>query len=183
MIWNSNHNDSPELAQKLVELIERSAQKETRIMLASGTQTASALLNGTYNLLPTNITLTTGPGCAESAPPTDEIDKALKLCREKGVIVTASADLLRVPGSSSSLEQQQAKGADVRTVDSALEAQKIAENNPDKRVVFVGIGFEADAAGTAATILEARRQGTKNGWRRCCPMANQKLTEYSVPGI
>ena len=161
MICSSDHSER-ELAQKLVELIERSTRGETRIMLAGGTQTASALINGTYDLLPSNITLTTGPGCAESAPTTGEIDKALRLCRQKGVIVTASEDLLRVPGSSSSLELQRAKGADVRPVKSPLEAQKLAADNTDRKVVFVGTGFEAAAVGTAAAILEARRQGTKN---------------------
>jgi hydrogenase expression/formation protein HypD len=161
MISHNNPNQQ-ELLQKLVELIERSASEETRIMLASGIHTASALMNGTYDLLPPNIILTTGPGCAESAPTTREIDKALTLCREKDAIVTTPADFLHVPGSSSSLAIEKKNGADVRTVDSALQAQRIAADNADKKVIFIGTGFEADASGTASAILEARRQGTKN---------------------
>jgi len=159
-----NHNDISEhdWADKFVELIDKSSHRDTRIMLASGTQTAAALKNGIYDLLPASITLIAGPGCAESAPTTCEIDKAVALCREKKAIITTPENLLRVPGSSSSLELQKAKGADVRTVQSAREAQKIAASNPESKVVFVGAGFEAAASGTAAAVIDARRQGTKN---------------------
>lgn len=157
-----NNFSVKELGQRFAELIELSALKETRIMLAGAIQEAGMLANGRGELLPPHISLVSGPGCPESAPTTQEIDKAIKLCGEKDVIVAAFRNFVRVPGSSSSLEMEKAKGADVRAVDCPLEALEIATDNSDKRVVFVGTGFEASAATVATAVLEARRQTVKN---------------------
>ncbi len=151
-----------ETDRRLGRLIELLAVRETRIMLASGMQTAGVLMGGIPEMLPPQISLVSGPGCPESAPTTCEIDKAIDLCRKKDTIVTAFDDFLRVPGSSSSLETEREKGADVRSVESAFEALAIASDNRDRRVVFIGTGFEPAAAAVATAISEARRRSTKN---------------------
>ena len=176
--------------RRLVKLIEQLASRETRIMLPSGMQTAEALMSGIPEMLPPQISLVSGPGCPESAPTTWDIDRAIDLCRKKDTIVTAFDDFIRVPGSSSSLEAEKKKGADVRPVESAFEALTIASNNSDKKVVFVGTGFEPEAAAVATAIFEASRRSIKNFFilslhRRLTPALDAALAsgEGEVDGI
>ncbi len=151
-----------EIAEGLIGLIRGSTQEEVRIMQACGTMAANTLESGVHEVLPPNISLIAGPGHPACVPTTWEIDKAIGICRDKSLIIAAFEDVLRVPGSSSSLATEMAGGAGVRPVNSSIEAVQIAAENKDKKVVLIGSGFEATVPTVAAAILEARRRGIKN---------------------
>lgn len=150
------------LAEKISEMIKTSSKKEIRIMEVCGTHTVSIFRNGIKAVLPPHIVLISGPGCPVCVTATEEIDKSIKLCRRPDVIVTTFGDLIRVPGSESSLQKERANGADIRVVYSTSDALKIAANNPEKNVVFLGIGFETTAPTIAAAVLEAKREDAEN---------------------
>ncbi|HEX9972246.1 MAG TPA: hydrogenase formation protein HypD, partial [bacterium] len=109
-----------------------------------------------------NITLISGPGCPVCVTSQKEIDQFLKLTEYENVSITTFGDLIRVPGSHSSLQKERANGADIRVVYSTLDCLQIAENNPEKQVVFLGVGFETTAPTIAAAILEANKRHLKN---------------------
>jgi len=151
-----------EICQKLVEKIWATSNKEIRLMEVCGTHTMSIARNGIRQLLPKKITLISGPGCPVCVTSQQEIDQFLKLAQYENVIITTFGDLMRVPGSHSSLQKERANGADIRVVYSTLDCLHIAENNPDKQVVFLGVGFETTAPTIAAAILEAKNRNLKN---------------------
>jgi len=151
-----------EICQKLVEKILKTSKKDIRLMEVCGTHTMSIARNGIRQLLPTNITLISGPGCPVCVTSQQEIDQFLKLTEYENVIITTFGDLMRVPGSHSCLQKERANGADIRVVYSTLDCLQIAENNPEKQVVFLGIGFETTAPTIAAAILEAKKRNLKN---------------------
>ena len=117
---------------------------------------------GLTSLLPSTIHLISGPGCPVCVSSQHFIDMAMAYSRVPGVIITTYGDLIRVPGSTTSLEKERANGSDVRIVYSVLESLEIAKMNPEKRVVFLGIGFETTAPLTAAAILQANRDNIPN---------------------
>ena len=151
-----------ELARKIIRAIHTSSKKEARFMEVCGTHTVSIFRNGIREVLPPHIALISGPGCPVCVTDTEEIDKSIKLSHEHDVILTTFGDLMRVPGSRSSLQREKADGADIRPVYSTLDALKIATNHPDKKVVFLGIGFETTAPTIAAAVLQARNHKIKN---------------------
>jgi hydrogenase expression/formation protein HypD len=103
-----------------------------------------------------------GPGCPVCVIPMGRVDDAISLAEQPGVVFTSFGDMLRVPGSTSSLLEAKARGADVRMVYSPLDALKIAVANPEKHVVFFAVGFETTAPSTAVTLLRAREAGISN---------------------
>lgn len=117
---------------------------------------------GIPSLLPENIRLLSGPGCPVCVTGREFIDKAIALSRQKDVIITTYGDLIRVPGSKSTLDMEKANGAKIRMVFSTLEAIKIAKANPDKKVVFLGIGFETTTPSSAMGIILAKKESLKN---------------------
>jgi hydrogenase expression/formation protein HypD len=149
-------------ARKLLDEITRITTKPWVIMEICGGQTHAIIKNGIDRLLPDKIELVHGPGCPVCVTPLEMIDKALAIASIPDVIFTSFGDMLRVPGSSKDLFMVKSEGADVRIVYSPLEALKIAAANPDKQVVFFGVGFETTAPVTATTILEASRLGLDN---------------------
>lgn len=151
-----------EICQKLVEKSWAISKKEIRLMEVCGTHTMSIARNGIRQLLPKNITLISGPGCPVCVTSQQEIDQFLKLSQFENVIITTFGDLMRVPGSHSSLQKERANTADIRVVYSTLDCLQIAENNPSKQVVFLGVGFETTAPTIAAAILEAKKRNLKN---------------------
>jgi len=151
-----------EVCQKLVEKIHSISSREIRLMEVCGTHTMSIARNGIRQLLPKNITLISGPGCPVCVTSQQEIDQFLKLAQFENVIITTFGDLMRVPGSHSSLQKERANGANIRVVYSTLDCLQIAENNPDKQVVFLGVGFETTAPTIAAALLEANKRRLKN---------------------
>jgi hydrogenase expression/formation protein HypD len=152
----------PDLAATLVEGIRRRSTRPIRIMEFCGTHTVAIFKHGIRQLLPATIELLSGPGCPVCVTANSDLDWSIALAREPDVIVTTFGDMVRVPGSRSSLEQAKAEGGDVRLVYSPLDALRIARENPDRAVVFVGIGFETTAPTIAATVLQAEEEGIGN---------------------
>jgi hydrogenase expression/formation protein HypD len=124
-------------------------------MEVCGTHTVSIFRSGIRSVLPETISLLSGPGCPVCVTDQKEIDAFVALARLDDVIVTTFGDLMRVPGSHSSLQKESAEGRDIRVVYSTFDALEVAKKNPDKKVVFLGVGFETTAPTIAASILQA----------------------------
>jgi hydrogenase expression/formation protein HypD len=150
------------LAEKLVTAIHHQSRTPVRLMEVCGTHTVSIFRHGIRPLLPKTVTLLSGPGCPVCVTATEEIDRAIKLARSPGVMITTFGDLIRVPGSTSSLQRERAEGADVRLVYSTFDALRLAGEHPEKKVVFLAIGFETTAPTVAAAVQEAARLELKN---------------------
>jgi hydrogenase expression/formation protein HypD len=131
-------------------------------MEVCGGHTHTIYRHGIEQLLPDTVELVHGPGCPVCVIPMGRVDDAIALAEQPGVVLTTFGDMLRVPGSRSSLLEAKARGADVRMVYSPLDALKVAQANPDKRVVFFAVGFETTAPSTAVTLLRAREAGVSN---------------------
>lgn len=154
-----------DLVQGLAGAIARDAStlvEPLRFMEVCGTHTMAIARFGLKSLLPPQVRLVSGPGCPVCVTPVGYIDHALALAADPGTIITTFGDLLRVPGSRSSLLRERARGADVRIVYSPLEAVRLAAEHPGRRVVFLGIGFETTAPTVAASVLTARSHGLTN---------------------
>jgi hydrogenase expression/formation protein HypD len=150
------------LIDKLLRLIRSATTGEYRFMEVCGGHTAAIRRFGIGSMLPENIRLISGPGCPVCVTGTGFIDKLIACSRMEGVIIATFGDLLRIPGSSSSLAREKSLGADIRIVFSGLEALEIARSESERKIVFPGIGFETTAPGTAATLLEAAVSGAGN---------------------
>lgn len=131
-------------------------------MEVCGGHTHTIYRHGIEQLLPETVELVHGPGCPVCVIPMGRVDDAISLAEQPDVLFTSFGDMLRVPGSRSSLLEAKACGADVRMVYSPLDALKLAQANPDKRVVFFAVGFETTAPSTAVTLLRARELGVTN---------------------
>ncbi|MBM3173991.1 MAG: hydrogenase formation protein HypD, partial [Chloroflexi bacterium] len=132
----------PALAEKLVKRIERLSTRHVRLMEFCGGHTVAIMRNGIRQLLPPTVEMLSGPGCPVCVTANSDIDKAIALSRLPDVIITTFGDMMKVPGSYSSLQKARAEGADVRIVYSTQDALQISRENPGKSVIFVGIGFE-----------------------------------------
>jgi hydrogenase expression/formation protein HypD len=152
----------PELSGQIIEQIKIASQKNIHLMEVCGTHTVSIFRNGIRSLLPETISLLSGPGCPVCVTAQNEIDAFIELAKLDNVIIATFGDLIRVPGGNSSLQKEQAKGRDVRVVYSTFDALEIAKKNPDKKVVFLGVGFETTAPTIAASILAARDLNLNN---------------------
>ena len=152
----------PEVAQQYLEQIHKTVTREWTIMEVCGGQTHSLVRNGILNMLPKEINMVHGPGCPVCVTPLNLIDKAVYLAEEEGVILCSFGDMLRVPGSKKSLLECKADGADIRILYSPLEAVKIAQQNPDRQVVFFAVGFETTAPANALSVVHANRLGLDN---------------------
>lgn len=151
-----------ELVQKGLAEIRRTVTHSWRLMEICGGQTHSIMRHGLDELLPPEVELIHGPGCPVCVTPLELIDKAIAIAAFPGVIFTSFGDMLRVPGSDEDLFRTRADGGDVRVVYSPLDAVKIAQQHPDKQVVFFGIGFETTAPANAMSVWQARHLGLKN---------------------
>lgn len=127
-----------------------------------GGQTHSLVKNGILDMLPAQVTMVHGPGCPVCVTPLGIIDEAIALASRSEVILCSFGDMLRVPGSSRSLLEATAAGGDVRIVYSPLEAVHIAQQNPDKEVVFFAVGFETTAPANALSVVQAEKLGVSN---------------------
>lgn len=152
----------PELAQKLFAEIRQIVTRPWAIMEVCGGQTHSIIRNGIDQLLPKEIELIHGPGCPVCVTPLEIIDKALAIAARPGVIFCSFGDMLRVPGSEKDLFRIKSEGGDIRVVYSPLDAVNIASENPDKEVVFFGIGFETTAPANAMAVFQAKQRGLTN---------------------
>lgn len=162
-----------ELADGLVHSIRQHARKPARFMEFCGGHTVSIMKSGLRQLLPPALTLTSGPGCPVCVTDNADLDKAIALALLPDVMVTSFGDMVRVPGSRSSLQKAKAAGGDIRVVYSPLDALSLAKENPGKSVIFLGIGFETTAPTIAASILQAEQGGLKNYYvlslHKLCP--------------
>ena len=180
----------PELAKKLIERIRKRSRKPTRLMEFCGGHTVSIFKHGIRQLLPSNIEMLSGPGCPVCVTSVGDLDKAIALAKLPDVIVTSFGDMIRVPGTQTSLQRAKAEGADVRVVYSTQDALEMARTNPGKSVIFVGIGFETTAPTIAAAILQAEQERIDNfsvlSLHKVCPpimKAILDLGEVRLSGI
>jgi hydrogenase expression/formation protein HypD len=174
-----------EVAQCLSEKIHRLAgRKKMTFMEVCGTHTMAIARNGIREMLPGNIALISGPGCPVCVTPNRYVDTAIALARMPDVIIATFGDMIKVPGSTSSLEAERTKGRSVQIVGSTLEALNLARKHPDKKLIFLGIGFETTAPTVAASILEARRLTLQNYYVLCAhktmPFAMDALSQGDV---
>ncbi len=173
-----------ELVRKLVEQIKKRSKKPISLMEVCGGHTMSIQKFGIPYLLPETVKLISGPGCPVCVSSNSFIDRAIAYSRLDDVIITTYGDLIRVPGSTSSLDKEKAKGADIRIVYSILDALTIAKTNRRKKVIFLGIGFETTAPGSAAGILKAQMAGLRNFFvyssHKIMPPAMEALIDEGV---
>lgn len=161
MKFISEYRD-PEVVEQYIDELHKITTQPWTIMEVCGGQTHSLVKNGIINILPEKITMVHGPGCPVCVTPLNLIDKAVHLALEKDVILCSFGDMIRVPGSEKSLLEAKARGADVRILYSPLEAVKIAQESPNRQVVFFAVGFETTAPANALSVIHAQRLGLKN---------------------
>lgn len=152
----------PHLVEQYVQEIRRIVTRPCKIMEVCGGQTHSLVKNGLLQMLPPEVTMVHGPGCPVCVTPLHLIDKSVWLASQPNVILCSYGDMIRVPGSVRSLLEAKAQGADVRILYSPLEAVKLAQEHPDKEVVFFAVGFETTAPANAMSVLHAQKLGLKN---------------------
>jgi hydrogenase expression/formation protein HypD len=155
-------HDEGKLASLLLEKITGLADQPMRLMEVCGTHTVSIFRSGIRSLLPHTVELISGPGCPVCVTPAGEIDRAIALSGRDGVILATFGDLMRVPGSESSLQGERASGAAIRVVLSPLDAVQMAQDDPNRKVVFFAVGFETTSPAIAAAVQEAQRKGLTN---------------------
>jgi hydrogenase expression/formation protein HypD len=167
--YSTEYRD-PDLAKALVAAIGSAVKGYAgtmTLMEVCGTHTMSIYQHGIRSLLPSQVRLVSGPGCPVCVTPISYVDQAVAYARRPGTIVTTFGDMIRVPGSTSNLQREKAEGADVRIVYSPLDAVSIAEKNPDKTIVFLGVGFETTAPTIGGSLLEAEKRGLQNYFVLC----------------
>lgn len=152
----------PAPAKALLAEIHSTVTKPWTLMEVCGGQTHAIVRSGIDQLLPASLHLVHGPGCPVCVTPISFIDKAINLAARPEIILTTFGDMMRVPGSAGNLLEAKGRGADVRMVYSVLEAVTLAQENPDKQIIFFGVGFETTAPGNAMAILQAQRLGLEN---------------------
>jgi hydrogenase expression/formation protein HypD len=157
-----NEYRDAKLVQGIIEEIRRITTRHWVIMEICGGQTHAIVRHGIDQLLPPEIELVHGPGCPVCVTPLELIDKALAIAARPEVIFTSYGDMLRVPGSGRDLFSVRAAGGDVRVVYSPLDAVKIAQQNPDRQVVFFAIGFETTAPANVMSVMQAQQLGLHN---------------------
>ena len=179
-----------ELGKKLVTRIEQLSTRPARLMEFCGGHTVAIMRNGIRQLLPPTVEMLSGPGCPVCVTANVEIDKAIALAHLPNVIITTFGDMMKVPGSYSSLQQARAEEADIRIVYSTQDALQIARDNPRKSVIFIGIGFETTAPTIAASVLQAEEERIDNFCVLCllklCPPVMKALLdlgEIKLDGI
>ncbi|MCX7927039.1 MAG: hydrogenase formation protein HypD [Candidatus Omnitrophica bacterium] len=156
------------IVQALLRDIYRLAKKRFNLMEVCGTHTMTIFRSGIRYMLPENITLISGPGCPVCVTAQKDIDRMLRLAQNKQVIITTFGDMLKVPGTCSSLEKQRGNGFDIRIVYSPLEALDIARKEENKQIIFLAVGFETTAPSVAACVKDAYRERIKNFSIYCC---------------
>jgi hydrogenase expression/formation protein HypD len=151
-----------EIAQRMAREIRQTVTHPWKIMEVCGGQTHSIIKNGIDQMLFPGIEMVHGPGCPVCVTPLELIDKALAIAEQPGVIFCSFGDMLRVPGTQADLFQVKGRGGDVRVVYSPLDAVDLAIKNPDRQVVFFGVGFETTAPANAMSVHLAKRRGLTN---------------------
>jgi hydrogenase expression/formation protein HypD len=181
-------------ARPIIKEIHRLADEPTRLMEVCGTHTVSIARYGLRKILPPTIELISGPGCPVCVTSQSDVDRAISLAKIPGAAITTFGDMVRVPGSDSTLARERARGADVRVVYSPLDALKVAVAERKTKVIFLGVGFETTAPTVAATALEAKSRGLDNFFvfsahktvpralRALLDLGEVKLNGFLLPG-
>ena len=172
------------LVDLLLKQIWETSKSPVRLMEVCGGHTVAIRKFGIPALLPKTIQLLSGPGCPVCVTGKSFIDKAIKLAKEPKTIITTYGDLMRVPSSSSTLEKERANGADIRMVYSPLDSLEIAKQNPSKKIIFLGIGFETTSPATAVTFFKAKMENLNNFYllsaHKIMPPAMKMLIDEEV---
>ncbi len=168
-----------EAAQTFARGIRRAVTRPWTLMEVCGGQTHSIVKYGIDSLLPPEVTLVHGPGCPVCVTPLERVDLAIELAWQPDVILATFADMMRVPGSRSSLQREKARGADVRMVYSSLDALALARAHPQRQVVFFAIGFETTTPPTGVVLRQAAAAGLPN----FSVVSNHVLTPAAITHI
>ena len=145
------------IAGKIIKAISKIVDRPMSLMEVCGTHTMAIAKSGMRSMLPQNLRLLSGPGCPVCVTPQETIDYGIALNQQKNVMIATFGDMVRVPGTRTTLEAYAP-----RVVYSPLDALKIAEENPGKEIVFLGVGFETTSPTIAATVIAARRKNINN---------------------
>lgn len=151
-----------DLATALIHRIHKASRRPANFMEVCGTHTVAVSKSGIRPALPEGVKLLSGPGCPVCVTANGDIDRMIAILERPNVILATFGDMMKVPGSYSSLSEEKASGRDVRVVYSTLDALKIAEDNPERKVVFFGVGFETTTPTIAMSIIEAKRRNIGN---------------------
>ncbi len=169
------------IAERIVKKIERFDSFKVNLMEVCGTHTMVIFKQGLKGMLPKNVNLLSGPGCPVCVTSQEDIDKAIELAKDRNVIIATFGDMVRVPGTNSSLEKERGNGAEVRIIYSPSEALRIARENPAKKVVFLAIGFETTSPLIAASLLDVQEEKIDNFYifssHKLIPPAMEALLE------
>ena len=173
------------LVKKLLDAIRSYSGQKLKIMEVCGGHTMAIRRYGIHTLLPESIELKSGPGCPVCVTGQQFIDRAIGYARLPDTMLLTYGDMLRVPGSFSSLDRAKAAGADVQIIYSTQQALELARKHPDKNIVFAAIGFETTVPGTAIALLTAARENLTNFYVLCAhktmPQAMEALVEEGIP--
>ena len=174
-----------EFVKKLLSQIHHVSKRNIRIMEVCGGHTMAIRKYGIHTLLPAQIDLLSGPGCPVCVTDQRFIDLAIAYANQSDTILLIYGDMLRVPGSLSSLDHEKAKGADIRIIYSTIQALDIARNNPSKKIIFAAIGFETTVPGTALAVVQAEKEKLRNFFVICAhktmPKAMSILIDEGIP--
>lgn len=150
------------ITDKIISALKDLNSRSVNLMEVCGTHTVSIFRSGIKNLLPPNINLISGPGCPVCVTSQRDIDQMIALAKKPEVITTTFGDMLKVPGSKSSLERERANGNDIRIIYSPLDALEIAKENKNKEIVFLAVGFETTSPAVASVIADAKKAKIRN---------------------
>jgi hydrogenase expression/formation protein HypD len=150
------------IAQKLLNRINSEIDHNINFMEVCGTHTMAISSSGIRPAVDKRLKLLSGPGCPVCVTSQEDIDWAISLAEQKDVVIVTFGDMMRVPGSESSLEKAKAKGSDIRVVYSALDGLKIARTEQPKKIIFLGVGFETTAPTVAAAVILAKENKINN---------------------
>jgi len=151
-----------EIAQGVIRRIFEVSTRPVHLMEVCGTHTVSFFRHGIREMLPKHIRLLSGPGCPVCVTPNQDIDLAIALSRRDDVLLATFGDMMRVPGSTSSLQKEKAEGRSIGIVYSPLELLRLAKEHPEKKIVFLAVGFETTSPAIAMTVLQAHHEEIRN---------------------
>jgi hydrogenase expression/formation protein HypD len=177
----------PALCRGLLDRLRDELDAPLRFMEVCGTHTVAIFRSGLRALLPEGITHLSGPGCPVCVTHDRELALCMNMAENDAVSIATFGDLMRVPGpGGKTLKQAKAEGADVHIVYSPLDALNLARQNPDRVVVFLGVGFETTAPTVAATLRMAREQNIRNftvlSFHKLVPPALEALLDDDAGG-
>ncbi len=180
--------------KKLLYQINSKVDQKVNFMEVCGTHTMAISSSGIRQSIDKRVRLLSGPGCPVCVTPQEDIDSAISLAKQKDVVIVTFGDMMRVPGSESSLEKEKAKGRDIRMVYSVLDGLKIAQNEKAKKIIFLGVGFETTAPTIAAAVILAKENKVDNFFvlalfklippalRMIAGASNLKIDGFILPG-